>query len=227
MLDTRLLSQHGRFQTMNRNRISKKHLVVIAAIIAFICLEVFTGNKKDIGAVKTFDCNVKAISWNTDITVSSEGKEVYSITGNIFKVVTDPLTLYDTSGNKLAHAGDNYNLITQDNHMITTSSERLKMVGHFNILGDSYDICVNGVKVAFAKFNALNTYGTIVDNDGNLMADYTSRFLFKDYTIQATDKNFFSDEALNLIFASFYSDQAADSRSSSHGSTSSNATKTN
>lgn len=201
---------------MKRNRISKGIILVIAIVVAVnICLMVFTGNKKDIGAVKTFDCDVKILRLNTDIHVSSDGEQLYNISGNILRILTDPLTLYDTSGNKLAYAGDQYHIITQDTHWIITDSEAIEMVGNFNFFGDSYDLFIDGEKVAHAKFDFLNTYGTIVDNDGNLMADYTSRLYFKDYAVQATKYNIFSDEALNLIFASYYSDQEADSRSSS------------
>ena len=202
---------------MKRNRISKLIIVLFIALVVLtnICLVAFTGNKKNIGAVKTFDCDVKILRLNTDIHVSSDGNELYNISGNVLRILTDPLTLYDTSGNTLAYAGDQYHIITQDTHWILTGSEEIKMVGNFNFFGDSYDIYVDGQKVAHAKFDFLNTYGTLVDNSGNLMADYSSRLYFKDYTVQATQYNIFSDEALNLIFASYYSDQEADSRSSS------------
>ena len=205
-----------------KTRVSKRIIVILIslAILVNVCLLVFTGNKKDIGAIKTFDCDVKIISLNTNISVSSDNQEVFTISGNVFKIVTDPLKLYDTTGKKIASAGDEYHLISQDSHFIVTDTEKIEMVGNFNLLGDSYDIYVDGEKVAHAKFNFLNTYGTLTDADGNLMADYTSRMYFKDYSVQVTEHNFFSDEALNLIFASYFSDQEADSRSSSHSSNS-------
>ena len=205
-----------------KTRVSKRIIVILIslAILVNVCLLVFTGNKKDIGAIKTFDCDVKIISLNTNISVSSDEKEVFTISGDVLRLVTDPLKLYDLDGNAIASAGDTYHLISQDSHFIKTFTESIEMVGNFNLLGDSYDIYVDGEKVAHAKFNFLNTYGTLVDTNGNLMADYTSRMYFKDYSVQVTEHNFFSDEALNLIFASYFSDQEADSRSSSRSSNS-------
>ena len=208
-----------------RVKTTSKSIFVVAVILMIVinaCLLAFTGNKKDIDAVKTFDCDVKVISLNTNISVSSDEKEVFTISGDVLRLVTDPLKLYDLGGTAIASAGDTYHLISQDSHFIKTFTESIEMVGNFNLLGDSYDIYVDKEKVAHAEFNFLNTYGTLVDADGNLMADYTSRMYFRDYSVQVTRHNIFSDEALNLIFASYYSDQAADSRSSSHSRSSSN-----
>jgi len=208
---------------MKNIRISKGFILCVLIVISVplsLYLMAHTGNKKDINAIKSYDCDVKVFKLNTDISISSNGEKVYSVSGNILRLLTDPLTLYDADGKVLATAGDEYHIVNQDTHWIITDSEEIKMVGNFNLLGESYDIYINDEKVAFAKFNNLNTYGTIVDNDGNIMADYSSRLFFKDYSIQITEHNIFSDAATNLIFASYYSDQAADSSNGSNGSSS-------
>ena len=200
---------------MKRVRIGKTSLIVIIVlfvVVTSLIVIIATGRKRDIGAVKTFDCDVKVFRLNTDIQISSDGVYLFSVQGNIIKFLTDPLRLCNSEGKEIASAGDEYHIVTQDTHWILTATEEIKMVGNFTIFGDSYEFFVDDEKVAHAEFNAFNTYGTLVDNDGNIMADYTSCIIFKDYAVQVTNNNIFSDEAINLIFASYYSDQDADSR---------------
>ena len=47
------------------------------------------------------------------------------------------------------------------------------------------------------------------------MAEYTSPIIFNDYTVSITSHNIFSEEATDLIMASYYSDQKADRDSKS------------
>lgn len=199
--------------------------IVLAVFFVIIISLIFTvsGNLNDIGAEKTIKADVKSIHLNTEINFYDTKTEelLFTAKGNYIRIVTDPLTLYDENGEtKLGYASDEFHLISQDSHVIyTNNGERnLELVGAFQIFGDKYDIYVGENLVARAEFNPFNTYGTIKDVNGNIIADYTSRLMFNDFTIQITNNNLFSDEELALIFASYYSDQKYDSNrnSSSH-----------
>lgn len=203
-------------------------IVFIGLIVLSAILMIVTGNLKDIGAAKTIKADVKSLHlFNTEINfINPETDDLLFVAkGNYIKIITDPLTLYDADmDTKLGYASDEFHLIAQDSHVIITNNgERsVELVGKFQLLGDKYDIYIGEELVAIAEFNAFNTYGTITSANGEIMADYTSKILFNDFTIQITRESIFSDEEIALIFASYYSDQKFDSRSrSSHSSHSS------
>lgn len=61
------------------------------------------------------------------------------VKGNLFKFVTDPLTLYDENDNEVAYAGDDYHFISQDSHSITVNGIlTAEMVGFVDFFGESY-----------------------------------------------------------------------------------------
>lgn len=204
---------------MAKNRkLDKKNIVgyafkVFWAII-FILLIVFfviTGIPKDIGADRQYKCDVKSLNINTKIVINDDKGNTLTAKGNIIRLIEDPLTLYNNQNQKIFYADDTYHLIKQDAHcIIGENDEKLELVGDFNIFGDSYVIYRDGIEIAKAKFNALNTRGKLCDNDGNIIADYTSRFLFNDYIVQTKKNSSLSEEAILMIFASYYSDQHAD-----------------
>lgn len=189
--------------------------IALSILIIFGAIFACTVTTRDIGASKTFHCDVKSLNLNTKIIVSDDsGSQLYTVEGNILRFLEDPLTLYGSDDNKLAYASDQYHLINQDSHVIVSNdSEDVELVGNFKLFGDSYDIYIEGQKVAHAKFDSLNTYGTLCDNDGNVIADYKSTIFFNDYTVQVVDNNLFTDQVIIMIFASYYSDQHADSNS--------------
>lgn len=145
--------------------------------------------------------------------IKHDGVRIYTIKGNYLKLVEDPLRMYDENDNIVATAGDDFHLVSQDAHLITCGDEEIEMVGKISFFGEqSYDLFVDGEKVAHAKFNRFNTHGRIKDMNGNVMAEYTSPIVFNDYKESLTSYNTFSDEATHMIFASYYSDQRADNQ---------------
>lgn len=201
----------------NKIRLEKSDIMKISfvAITLIVCLILFivTGIPRNIGADRTYFCDVKSLNLNTKIQVNDEnGDTLFTAKGDIIKFIEDPLTLYNSNGNQLFHADDTYHLINQDSHTILgNNGESYELVGDFNLLGDSYVIYKNGQQIAEASFNAINTHGELRDNDGEIIADYTSRFGFNDFIIQTRENSLLSDESLIMIFASYYSDQHADS----------------
>ena len=188
--------------------------VVLFVAFLFIGFFIFSGNPKDIGAIKTFKADVKVFSLNTDIVIRQDGEKLYHVKGNIFRFIEDPLTLYNTEGDDIAYGDDSFHVIEQDTHWITTIyGEEIKMVGNFNFFGNSYDLYMSGEQIARVQFNATDTYGELIDMAGNIMADYSSKVIFKDYIVQVTPYNTLSDVAVNMIFASYYSDKNFDSNS--------------
>lgn len=115
----------------------------------------------------------------------------------------------------MGYAGDSYKLIEQDSHSIWLNGKYMyEMVGNFQIFGDSYEIYDKNKKlIATAEFNMTNTSGTIHDVDNNLIAEYKSGLLSKDYTVKIYKNCIMEEDAMLLICASFFSDFDADSHS--------------
>lgn len=187
----------------------------IGIIICFVIVSLFTGNQKDIGECTNYVCDVKNFQLATTIEISKEGDKFAKVKGDIFKFVTDPLTMYDMNDSKIAYAGDSYHLIAQDSHSIYVDDEvTIEMVGLVDLFGETYDIYnKEGEKIAKAKFNAVNTYGEIYDMDDNLIADYTSNIIFKDFDVRIVNSSILDERSVLMIFCSYYSDQAADNNS--------------
>lgn len=163
-------------------------------------------------ATKYF-CNVRMISLNTSITVTNQdtNTNVGKITGNIFTFMTDPLQF--KNGDKvIGYASDKYDFLTQDDHAIVVDdSYQFTMKGNFHFLGDHYELLDrDGNTIAKVDFNFHNTKGTVYDNNGTLVALYRSGYFRKDYTVIIYDNSLFDDNALLMMFASYYSDQHAD-----------------
>ena len=188
-------------------------IVIVFGSIFFIA----TDSPNDDGnatnkTIKVYDCDVKSYKVNTEIAISDKetGKQFYIVKGRVFTFIEDPLTLYDMNGNKQAYADDTYALISQDTHVIVTDNQCVKMVGNIDVFGNSYDLFFGEEKVAYAEFNGMNTYGTIKNMDGIIIADYSSSLIFNDYVIRVMDDRTFDERVLLMIFASYYSDQHAD-----------------
>ena len=77
---------------------------VIALVAIVVLVTIFSGSK--IGPHTKYDCDVKNLRLSTDIEISADGEEICKVSGNIFRIVEDPLTMKDPDGNKLAYAGD-------------------------------------------------------------------------------------------------------------------------
>ena len=186
-----------------------KFYLIIFAVIVVLGI-IFSGSK--IGPHTKYDCDVKNLRLSTDIEISSEGEDICQVSGNIFRIVEDPLTMKDDDGNKLAYAGDDYHLISQDSHAIIVDGVvTAEMVGRFDLFGNTYDIYnTDGEKIAKAKFNWFDTSGELTDTDGNLIAEYNSFVLFKDFDVRVSDECPLDHTTVLMIFCSYYSDKAYD-----------------
>ena len=204
----------------------KRHPIV-TFIICFILLigiilGVATAKAPDIGESKMYFCDVKVFTLRTNITVTQNDEPIANIRGSVLRFFTDPLSMYDSEGNKIAYGADEYHFINQDSHAIFVNNAlTIEMVGKFSIFGDKYDIYDrDGQLIAKANFNALNSYGTIIGTDGTLWADYYSFFYRLDYKVRITEACKIDDTSVLMMMASFYSDRSADagSHAGSHSS---------
>ena len=189
-------------------------IVALVLIILIACSAIF--GPKDIGPHSEYECDVKNLRLSTDIIISKAGEKIAKVTGSIFRVVEEPLTMKDMSGNKKAYAGDDYHLIAQDSHVIITDGMvSAEMVGRFKLFGEKYDIYnVDGEKVATVEFNWTDTSGEMYDTNGKLIADYNSFILFNDFDVRISDDCPIDETTVLMIFCSYYSDQSYDSSSS-------------
>jgi len=161
----------------------------------------------------TYNCDVKVFSLNTKIKVSKNGDEIGEVTGDIFKFIEDPLTFKDKNGNAIAYAGDSYNFFAQDDHGIYLNNEFVyDMKGNVTFIGESYEIYDKDKSfVAKVSFNGSNTSGKMYNSSDVLIAEYTSGYLNKDFDIHIYYKCDIDENAIIMIFSSYYSDYAADS----------------
>lgn len=193
---------------------NKKYKRLIAFLVAmFLVWAAFMiFRRDDIETSRQYKCDVKNFRLSTDIVVEQEGKKVAQVTGNIFRVVEDPLTMKDAKGNKIGYAGDDYHLIAQDSHVIIVSGVvTAELVGKWDLFGETYYIYDSeGQRIATAMFNWTNTYGKIVDTDGELLAEYESFVLFKDFDVRIAEDCPIDDCTVIMIFSSYYSDQSYD-----------------
>ena len=197
-------------------------IIAVVAVVAFI----LSGNSKAKGSYTEYQCDVKSISLSTKIDIDKEGESFAKVRGNLFRFVTDPLTMYDLKDNKIAYAGDAYHFIAQDSHSINVGNTvTAEMVGLVDFFGESYDIYnADEEKVAKISFNMFNTKGEKYDMEGNLIADFYSKLFFNDFTVRIYEKCELDENTVLMIFSSYYSDQKADS-SSGGGSSSSKSSK--
>ena len=159
-----------------------------------------------------YQCDVKFFALSTSIDIDKEGNDFVKVKGNIFTYVTDPLTMYDMNDKKIAYAGDDYHLISQDSHVIFVDGNfSCEMVGLVDWFGESYDIYDKTQnKIAKVTFNYHNTSGQMYDSEYNLIADYSSNYLFNDFNIRIFDRCKLDVKTVLMIFCSYYSDYSYD-----------------
>lgn len=167
--------------------------------------------ENDVKTERIYKCDYKSANINTKITTTINGEKII-ISGNVFKLFTDPLTAKDSKGNILGYAGDVYGFISQDDHGIYINKEfDINMCGNVDLFGESYELKnQNEETVATVEFNMSNTGGSIVDVNGKLIAEYSSSFLMNDYTVTIYDNTVCSDMSILMIVASYVSDYMAD-----------------
>lgn len=194
-----------------------------AAIMCVMIVMLFTMkvNANDLVAPQVYSCDYKVLSLNTNIVISTNGDEIGSISGKVFRLVTDPLVFKDTHDEVIAQASDNYNFINQDDHAIVIGDTVTAIMrGKFAFAGQKYDLeDADGNLLGTAAFNWLDTKGTIKDADGNICATYTSSPLFHDYEVEITSDKF-DEKTILLIVASYVSDKEADNAAKSTSSSS-------
>ena len=202
-------------------RTGRKFIVLAVAItIAVVTVVAFilSGNSEAKGPHTEYQCDVKSISLSTKIDIDKEGENFVKVRGNLFRFITDPLTMYDLEDNKIAYAGDAYHFIAQDSHTINVGDTvTVEMVG----LVDFYN--ADEEQVAEVSFNMINTKGEMYDIEGNIIADFYSKLFFNDFTVRIYDGCELDENTVLMIFCSYYSDQKADS--SSGGSSSNKSSK--
>ena len=186
-------------------------LVVIAVIILGIAF-LTSKNSPASGPHTEYKCDVQSLNFSTRINIEKEGEDFAYVKGNLFRIVTDPLTMYDVDDNELAHAGDDYHFIAQDSHAITVDGVvTAEMVGLVDIFGESYDIYnSDGEMIAEVSFNMFNTNGEMYDMDGNLVADFNSKLFFFFFNIRIYEDCQIDEKTVLMIFSSYYSDQKYD-----------------
>lgn len=190
----------------------KLQFILLLALITIVFIFGITQGPPSINNYTQYDCDVKNLRLSTDIQIRCNSEKIGSVTGNIFRIVEDPLTMNDTDGNKVAYAGDDYHFISQDSHSIVIGDTvTAEMVGLVTIFGEKYDIYnTDGEKIAYAKFNELNTAGEIRDADGTLIATYGSFVFFNDFTVKISNESEIEPNTLLMIICSYYSDQNYD-----------------
>lgn len=190
-------------------------VVVIAVLLVGMFASCFV--RPNLGDYTEYKFDVKHfLKLSTTMEIEKSGEYFAKVQGNIWKFVTDPLTMYDADGNNVAYAGDEYHLIAQDSHVIfVNNSVAAEMVGRVNLLGETYDIYnANQEKIARLTVNMFSTKGKMYDADGNLVADYWSFPLFKDFSVRVADSCEIDENIVIMVFSSYYSDHKFDSNSS-------------
>ena len=192
-------------------------LVVVALLLVWRILAWVI--RPDIGDYTEYKFDVKHfMKLSTTIEIDKSGESYANVKGNIFKFATDPLTMYDSNGNKVAYAGDDYHLIAQASHTIYINNTIVaEMVGRLSFFGETYDIYNdNQEKVARVNVNMLNTKGKMCDADGKIIAVYRSFPFCQDFELRIAEDCELDENTVLMIFSSYYSDYKFDSQSSNN-----------
>lgn len=198
-------------------------IAMIAILIIGGIISVLVPLSAPQNAKSQYFCDSRAFSIPLDVDVKNMSDEtLYNIKGEWFYTFEDNLTMNDSEGNTVREMKDNYNFITQNDHAIVNNDGALYvMEGKFKFFGDSYKIYNSDKEqVATLECNWLMTSCELRDMQGNLMAEYSTHILRKDYIISIYDECTIDEESVLLLFASAESDSRADAASSSSSSSS-------
>lgn len=195
---------------------NKGRIILVALICLFLLCGLSSANKQKMSDYTEYKCDVKSLRRSTTIDIDKDNEDFVKVKGNIFKVITDPLKMYDLNEKQIAYADDTYHFIAQDSHSIFVNGNlSAEMVGLVKLFGEEYEIYnENGEKVANVTFNMFNTNGNMYDMEGNLIADFNSKFFFNDFDVRITKDCNLDEKTVLMIFCSYYSDQKADSSNS-------------
>lgn len=199
-----------------KKHIPKKHIPIILTIVIIIVVILCTSQIYAPGdADSQYFCNRKPFSLDMKVKIENmDGKELYTIDGEVFSAYEDDLKMTNTSGQTVLNTNDKYNFISQNQHDIYRSDELIYVCdGKIKWFADSYDVFnKDGDKIAYIKFNMWDTKGTMVDMDGNVIAKYNSAWSRYDYIVSIYENCPIDDESILMIFASYVSDVRSDSR---------------
>lgn len=201
---------------MKMKKFLKENVILVIWGVIVLVLLINTlipiGSPKENVANK-YTCNYK-IALKTKIeSVDKNGNEVTIKGDNLFFTkVEDPLAMYDSNDKIVCKADDDFDFLTQNNHAISKNGKCLYiMEGNFKLFGDTYTICdTNGNEVATAKFSWLGK-GELKNNNNELLAQYNSRLGRRDYVVTIFEGNTMDVDAIQILFASYASDNVADS----------------
>ena len=174
-----------------------------------ICILTSAFNKSNLQNATTYSCDYHTLNiFKTVIDINKGDKNYATIEGKIAKIVTDPLTMKDKEGNTIGKAGDEYHLVSQDSHSISLKEGAyIEMTGNFKLLGEEYTIYDSEENlIGKASFNLFGTNGVLTDKDGNIIAEYNSGWLRKDYDVTIKNEAKIDSDAILLVFASYASD---------------------
>lgn len=198
----------------------KRSIIIVITLVVLLGIFLYLLPRR-IGACTKYQCDVKTLfHLSTTIEIDKEHEDFVKVSGNVFKFVIDPLTMYDLNGNALAYAGDSYHFFAQDSHSIYVDGTiSVEMVGLVRLFGEAYDIYnTSSEKIAYVSFDMINTHGTMYDMEDNIIADFYSLPLFNDFNVRITEDCPLDEKTVLMIFSSYYSDQSADSANSTHSS---------
>ena len=183
-------------------------ILIITAVVAALVPISTPDNAKS----KYFcDASVFSITTNVDIK-NADGNYLYNVNGEFFSTYEDNLVMQDPIGNVIREMSDKYNLVTQNDHTILDGNGILySCQGNLNIVNNSYDVFNNQKEqIGYIEFNAWDTYGTLCNMDGEVMAQYNSNIFCVDYVVSVFENCEIDDDSVLMMFASYYSDMRAD-----------------
>ena len=162
---------------------NKGRIILVVLICLFLLGGLSSANKQKMSDYTEYKCDVKSLRMSTTIDIDKDNEEFVKVKGNIFTIITDPLKMYDLNENQISYADDTYHFISQDSHSIFVNGNlSAEMVGLVKLFGEEYEVYnENGEKVANVTFNMFNTNGNMYDMEGNLIADFNSKFFFNDF----------------------------------------------
>jgi len=224
------MKKRTRIRSTGRFRIWYIPLIVIAvALVLELTTSIINAGYTVDNPAATYECDVKWL-FKLKTTIEVDGDPIDGeVKGNfaygLFKKVHDPLEFRDSKGNIIAKASDEYHFISQDDHCIVDSEDRVMAVmeGQFQLLGEKYKIYDSeGTYIGYLQVGPTSTKGGFYSENGKLWAAYKSHFLLKDFEIIIDESAPLPDEAIIMLFASYYSDFDADNSNGSSHSNSSN-----
>ena len=204
---------------MKRERTVTVGLIVmffLIVVVVFIVVSAFDTKADGNTPKRVYECDYSNFSLNTKFTTVLNDKKVV-ISGNIMKLITDPLKMVDEDGNLIGEVTDSYNFISQDDHTIIVDNKVECVLSGDIAFGGEHYIIYNDDKMEVGKLDSIfsDLRAKITDTDGNIIA-VLKRGFFEDFTIEVYEDDKFSDEAILLMFSAYRSDVLADEENSSN-----------